>query len=84
MKYIVETDSNEDIDAMNMLINKNKVGCAFYDLQGLLHRLINRKFYDDVDYIYDEKTDKDFISVDWMEDRIRDIYKKFSFMTDYE
>lgn len=84
MKYIIETDNNEDIDAMNMLINRYKVEAAFYDTQSLLHVLVNRKFYDNVDYKYDNETDKDYVSVDWVENKVREIYNNFSFLSDYE
>lgn len=84
MKYIIETDNNEDIDAMNMLINKYKVEAAFYDTQSLLHVLINRKFYDETDYKYDKDSGKEYVSVDWIERKVSEIYTNFRFMSDYE
>lgn len=86
MKYKIEmdeSDENFDRNALNILINHNKVQCSFYDLQDFLSVLVNEKFYDESMYKYDETSNKTFIELDWVEQRVRSIYDNFSFLSDY-
>ena len=62
-KVVFEFDDTDDeMDDINFIVNRNKIRCALYDIQDLFRRIYNGKLYSEVITIKDGKvlTEEDY------------------------
>ena len=76
-----ESDENFDRCDLECVANLPKIRCALYDLSDLLSIIVNRKFYDDTTYL--TQNDKEYVNIDYVENKLRDIIDKVDHLIDY-
>ena len=79
MKITFELDeSKDDFDRSDLecMSQLPRIRSAMYDIGDLLTIVVNRKFYDDSDYLV--KDNKEYVNVDYVEGKLRDIWDQIS------
>lgn len=83
MKIIFELDeSKEDFDRSDLecMAQLPKIRSALYEFGDLLSIIVNRKFYEDTDYL--SKDGKEYVNIEYVERKMYNIWDEIKHLVD--